>query len=191
MTLKAPTRCATCRTLKDYPLSFQAFEVWLGQWNGVFPDAAVECDACRQRRLGGLPARRNPPTDRDEVLRRYPALVAHLICESLGYFTPVAAANALLDYIQGGSNYCEWYDSMAEGRFKRAAESARYKGLAWQRPTREEYDAELIKVGKDVLLSAIRNRRGHAGYMAEYQHARRLVDAVNAGKPGPTFASWF
>ena len=29
-----------------------------------------------------------------EVARRYPRLVAHLICDSLGYFTPQAAASA-------------------------------------------------------------------------------------------------
>lgn len=37
----------------------------------------------------------------DEVLDRYPILVAHMICESLGYFTPNAAANALLAHIEG------------------------------------------------------------------------------------------
>ena len=35
------------------------------------------------------------PTTQEEVIQRFPRLVAHMICESLGYFTPLAAANAL------------------------------------------------------------------------------------------------
>jgi hypothetical protein len=32
----------------------------------------------------------------EDAIRRWPRIVAHLIAESLGYFTPEGAANALL-----------------------------------------------------------------------------------------------
>jgi hypothetical protein len=35
------------------------------------------------------------PRSQADVLQRLPCLVAHLIVESLGYFTPEAAANAI------------------------------------------------------------------------------------------------
>ncbi len=38
---------------------------------------------------------------RDDTMQRYPRLVGHMICESLGYFTPESAANALASYIKG------------------------------------------------------------------------------------------
>src|SRR3990170_7896822 len=69
------------------------------------------------------------PQTRVEVLRRYPRLVAHMICVSLGYFTPAAAAGALLDYIQGETHACEYYCHMAQG---------------WDRE-------KLLKVGRDVV----------------------------------------
>ena len=50
-----------------------------------------------------------------EVMKRYPILVAHLICASLGYFTPKAAANAITAHIRGQSFYCEWYGHMTSG----------------------------------------------------------------------------
>lgn len=37
----------------------------------------------------------------DEVLRRWPRVVGHLIAESLGYFTPRAAANAIIMFKLG------------------------------------------------------------------------------------------
>ena len=33
--------------------------------------------------------------NQSDVIQRLPCLVAHLICESLGYFTPQSAANAI------------------------------------------------------------------------------------------------
>ena len=104
----------------------------------------------------------------EEILKRYPRLAAHLICESLGYFTPGAAANALRHFKRHQPFYCEWYTHMAGG-FD---------------------DAKVLEVGRLVLEKAIRRRHHHHGYMQEYQLARRLVDAELAGN-GPIFASWF
>lgn len=53
------------------------------------------------------------PGGQEEVLQRFPRLVAHLICESLGYFTPLSAANALLHYRENQPFWCEWYIHIA------------------------------------------------------------------------------
>lgn len=104
----------------------------------------------------------------EEIVARYPRLVAHLICESLGYFTPRAAANALLHLKRGRPFFCEWYTHLAGG-----------------------FDeARVLEVGRQVLEVAIRGRHRHHGYMADYDQARRVV-AAELGGHGPIFASWF
>jgi len=108
------------------------------------------------------------PQTRVEVLRRYPRLVAHMICVSLGYFTPAAAAGALLDYIRGEPDFCEYYTHMAGG---------------WDRE-------KLLKVGRDVVARAFSARHHHQGFMAHYPLARQLVQDELQGQ-GPIFASWF
>ena len=80
-----------------------------------------------------------------EVMERYPILVSHLICESLGYFTPKAAANAIVTHIRGQDFYCEWYADMAN----------RGKNIQ--------------DVARDTLMRAFQSRRFHKGYMAEYR----------------------
>ena len=52
-----------------------------------------------------------------DVLQRLPCLVAHLICESLGYYTPQAAANAIAYFTRGEAFFCEWYYDWAAKRF--------------------------------------------------------------------------
>lgn len=128
--------------------------------------------------LGGLVAvtadRRPRPTTKAQVLDRYPCLVGHMICESLGYFTPEAAALALLAYIEKQPFSCEWYTHMG----------GMHKGV-W--PT----DEKLLQVGRSVVERAFRGRHRHRGYMAHYPQAKALVDHVRAGGKGPIFASWF
>ncbi len=116
-----------------------------------------------------MKALKTRPTNRKEVLQRYPRLTGHLICESLGYFTPGAAAHAILDYIEKRSNCCEWYVTMARGYDEKA----------------------LLKVGEDTLKRAFEHRHHHYGYMAHYPQAKALVEHVRAGGEGPVFASWF
>jgi len=53
------------------------------------------------------------PATRDEVLRRYPRIVSHLIAESLGYFLPEAAAGAVLAVLEKRGCACEWYCHMS------------------------------------------------------------------------------
>ena len=112
---------------------------------------------------------RAAPETIKETLNRWPRLTAHLICESLGYFTPEAAAHALLDYKHGRPDWCEWYVHMAQG-----------------------FDTEkLLEVGRKVVERALRSRHHHRGYMAHYPQARALVEHVRRGGEGPLFASWF
>jgi hypothetical protein len=103
------------------------------------------------------------------VMRRYPRLTAHLICESLGYDTPHSAARSILDYIEKKPNFCEWYVHMAGG-------------------FNEE---KLLKVGAETIKKSFQRRHFHYGFMAHYPQAKVLVDDVLAGGDGPTFASWF
>lgn len=106
----------------------------------------------------------------DDVIQRYPRLVSHMICESLGYFTPLGAANALLHYKRGEPFFCEWYIHI----------------------NRYRYDAEgILRAGELVVKDAISRRHTHRGYMADYGQARAIVEHVRSGRPGPEFASWF
>ena len=101
-----------------------------------------------------------------EVMERYPILVAHLICASLGYFTPKAAANAIVTHIRGQDFYCEWYADMANG------------------------GKNIQDVARDTLMRAFQRRRFHKGYMAEYQTARLMVEAERQGEADFKFMSW-
>jgi hypothetical protein len=102
----------------------------------------------------------------EDMLRRYPRLVAHLVCESLGYFSPDAAANAIIHAKRWEPFACEWYMYMAGA------------------------DRSLVEIGRQTLERAVRGRHGHRGYMAEYRHALALVHwRVRTGR-GPLLASW-
>ena len=92
------------------------------------------------------------PTTIDEVLVRYPRLTAHLMCESLEYFSPLSAARAILDHIRQTTNACEWYLDMAR------------------------YGNSLIQINRDTIGRAFKSRRFHKGYMAHYPDARKLVE---------------
>lgn len=97
----------------------------------------------------------------NEIMRRFPNLVAHLICESLGYATPTHAAQILKRAIVGDPDYCEWIDACHRND-----------------PTRP-------------VRFAMQGRHGHKGYMADYRHARLLVYNALEHDWEPVFASWF
>src|SRR5579863_4423376 len=96
----------------------------------------------------------NRTMTRDQVLQKYPRLISHMICTSLGYFSPLCAANALAHHISGQPFYCEWYSHIC---------SCRNKGNFDQE--------EVLKVGADVVRAAFEERRHHSGPMCEYQRA--------------------
>jgi hypothetical protein len=103
-----------------------------------------------------------------DVLQRLPCLTAHLICESLGYFTPEAAANAITYYTKGEPFFCEWYHDWASKRRDNVKE-----------------------VGELAIQNAVRRRGHHRGPMAEFRRALAIVRHVQQGNEGPLFASWF
>ena len=96
-------------------------------------------------------------------LRRYPRLCAHLICTSLGYATPLLAADIVKSAHESEPHFCEWIHACYNGD---------------PRPPTAE---------------AFKRRHSHKGYMSEYDHARALVDAVNekGDQPSGMLASWF
>jgi len=106
--------------------------------------------------------------DKMEVLQRYPRLVGHLISESLGYFTPESAANAIVFYKRGEPFHCEWYWSMA----------------------RDWNDDTILRVGREVLSHAFTRRKWHSGFMSEYKLAKTMTDHVAHGGRGPLLMSW-
>ncbi len=106
--------------------------------------------------------------NQQDILNRYPRLVAHLICASLGYFTPESATNAIAAHKRGEPFCCEWYCDWAEkGRIS------------------------VIEVGIRAIRKAVQFRHHHKGIMADYERAKQLVDHVRQGGEGPVFASWF
>lgn len=110
-----------------------------------------------------------------DVLKRYPRIIAHLICESLGYASVLHAANMLLAFIEKKPHYCEWFDHMAGGI---------------QTGT---YEEKMQYITQRSVRYAIRNRKGHHGYMAEYKQAIMLVKAEleRDGCTSQMLASWF
>lgn len=111
-----------------------------------------------------------------DAIRRYRCLTAHLIAESLGYFTPQAAARAIAAHRNGEAFACEWYADIA----------MRQNQPLWDAGT-------LQQVNQRVIESAYRRRQQHRGYMADYDAAKQLVQAGidDHNSTGGMLASWF
>jgi len=105
---------------------------------------------------------------REDVLRRYPRLVAHLVAESLGYFTPRDAAAVILAYKYRRPFSCEWF-------------------LHFQKYSP---GATLEDIGEAVIEESIRRRHSHKGFMNNYRIAKSIVDESINGRE-PVLASWF
>ena len=114
--------------------------------------------------------------DQETCMKKYPRLVAHMICQSLGYFTPKSAANAIARYKENLPYFCEWYSHMGQFRNDR-------KDLF--------DDASVLAVGKDTIRASFQLRHTHRGYMADYDTAINLVTLSINKKHDPVFASWF
>jgi hypothetical protein len=118
--------------------------------------------------------------NRDVCLKKFPALVAHLICESLGYFTPMSAANALSFYKAREPFCCEWFSHMAQfDPYNR---------------TKNLFDhPSVMRVQKRAISLAFKNRHHHHGYMSEYKQAKSIVAAElkDKGCTSSMLASWF
>ena len=114
---------------------------------------------------------------KEDVLRRWPRITAHLISESLGYFTPNSAAGAVLAFKFGKPYFCEWYSDWAHKRTVGG-------------PGCCSNHAALVEVGEIALRSAVADRHRHKGFMADYGQAMACVAAEKLGR-GPVLASWF
>ena len=107
------------------------------------------------------------PITSEDVIKRYPNITAHLICQSLGYFSPMAAANAIANHINGLETCCEWYIHMYDGK------------------------RTMLEIGHDMISQAISRRRHHRGYMADYRIARAMVKTtIDDPRQSPIFQSW-
>lgn len=104
------------------------------------------------------------------VLEAYPRIAACLICESLGYFTPAAAANAIVSMIHGLPYACEYYSHLTAGM------------------DGEDSNQNLIEVGRQVYCRAVRLRQMYRSGQ-EYHRALQTVSRELAGN-GPLLASW-
>ena len=105
-------------------------------------------------------------------MKRYPRIVAHLIAESLGYFTPRSATIAIIKAKNNEPYFCEWY-----------SDCARRYGNMWDKDN-------ICKITKEILNQTIKYRHSHKGCMASYRQAKQIVDKAIEGNE-PTFASWF
>ena len=111
-----------------------------------------------------------------DILKRYPRITAHLIAESLGYFSPSSAALAIYRYKQKEPMYCELYSSLIIGRHGEE----------------KMYDWELLKETTESYLKfAIKNRHNHYSSMASYKTALALVCKDLKDERSNRFASWF
>ena len=119
--------------------------------------------------------------NRDVCLKKFPRLVAHLICESLGYFTPLAAANALSYHKANEPFFCEWFSHVAQ-----FVNNKEQRELMFDR-------AAVLRVQKRIIGDAFRNRHTHNSYMSEHKQALALVVAElkSKGCTSQMLASWF
>ena len=83
-----------------------------------------------------------------KALKKYRHLVAALIQDSLGYFTPQMALDAIHAHKTRTPYACEWYWHIAEQRLYGAPT-----------PLKIDFDSTLIQVNQDIIKSAVRRRK--------------------------------
>ena len=100
------------------------------------------------------------------LLKRYRHIIAALIAYSIGYFTPLAALQAIDDYKNNKPNFCEWY-----------------LDIAWKRGTNTDND--FLSINRNIIRAAIKYRRN-----SSFRLALQVVDKNIAGYES-LGASWF
>jgi len=100
------------------------------------------------------------------LLKRYRHLIAALIAYSIGYFTPLAALQAIKDYKNNEPNFCEWF-----------------LDIAWKRELKK--DEDLLDINRNVIRAAIKYRHN-----CSFRLALDVVDKNIAGYES-LGASWF
>lgn len=101
-----------------------------------------------------------------KLLKRYRHLIAALIAYSIGYFTPLAALQAINDYKKNQPNFCEWY-----------------LDIAWKRGVLSDND--LLNINHNVIKAAIKFR-----HCQDFKFALQIVDKNILGHES-LGASWF
>ena len=104
-------------------------------------------------------------TDR-KLLKRYRHIIAALISYSIGYFTPLAALEAIKDYKKNQPNFCEWY-----------------LDIAWKRELKK--DEDLLDINRNIIKASIKYRHN-----CSFKLALQVVDKNIAGYES-LGASWF
>lgn len=94
-------------------------------------------------------------------LHRYPNIVSHIICASLGYATPTTAAYIIKDYGEGKQNFCEWVYSCFNAN------------------------------PKTPIERAIKFRHSHKGFMQDFKTAKAITKEAIENNREPLLASWF
>ena len=116
-------------------------------------------------------------SDSDKLqLKKYRYLVAALIDESIGYFTPLAALRAIQYHKQKETFACEWYCHCASQSFKNQNKT---------NVSDEEYDQSLLEVNHDAIKFSFMNRR--------YRNLKDCLVIVDFNINGneSLLASWF
>ena len=122
--------------------------------------------------------RRPLPEDRGQALRRWPRLIAHLIVESNGYFTPEKAANALAHYAHGVLFGSELHAYLAGQRLSSPTASV------------DEIEQVCRDVERDLIAAAFAARWQHIAD-PDYVIALGLVlRALTSGSSGRSLSSW-
>lgn len=123
----------------------------------------------------------------NEIMARWPRMVAHIICESLGYYSPDSAAYALRDMTTGRPAYSEWFMDMASKTIVRLEAGGTSEfieapvvwdpddGRARHSVERAYYERLMVAIGRHTLERAYHFRSHHKGFMADYWRARAVI----------------
>ena len=104
--------------------------------------------------------------DDKALLKKYRHLIAALISYSIGYFTPLAALQAIKDFKNNKPNFCEWY-----------------LDIAWKRGVKS--DKDFLDINRHIIKGSIKYRHG-----SDFAFALEVVNKNIAGHES-LGASWF
>ncbi len=100
------------------------------------------------------------------LLKRYRHLIAALIAYSIGYFTPLAALQAIKDFKNNQPNFCEWYVD-----------------IVWKRGLDD--DNAFLDINRQIIKAAVKYR-----HCSDFKFALAVVDKNITGHES-LGASWF
>ena len=111
-----------------------------------------------------------------KLLKKYRHIIAALINESIGYFTPLAALRAIQAHKSKSTFGCEWYCHCASQFFLNHNKT---------KVSNEEYDQKLLEVNHDAISYSFKKRRHR-----DLKYCLDIVDSNINGRES-LFASWF